>query len=165
LKILRRKRYMDDEFLELKERLINSIFKIKHLGFVFYYGMDKHMTEHGLNMTEVTLMNVIKNNVSDSVENNGISDIQKHLYITKAAVSKMLGVLEKKGYLNRKTNTHNRRTLSITLTPKGREILKLLDNDIENMLIEIIKRLGKPDIEQFILSINRFVDVTSGVIE
>jgi len=156
---------MDDEVLELKDRLINAIFKIKHLGFVFYYGMDKHMTEHGLNMTEVTLMNIIKNNVADSVENTNISDIQKHLYITKAAVSKMLGVLEKKGYLVRETNTHNRRTLSITLTPKGREILKLFDNDIENKLIEIIRRLGKPEIEQFIMSINKFTEVTSSVIE
>jgi len=123
------------------------------------------MTEHGLNMTEVTLMNIIMNNVADSVENTNISDIQKHLYITKAAVSKMLGVLEKKGYLVREVNTHNRRTLSITLTPKGREILKLFDNDIENKLIEIIHRLGKPDIEQFIMSINKFTEVTSSVIE
>ena len=79
----------------------------------------------------------------------------------------MLGVLEKKGYVNREINKSNRRTLTVTLTPGGREIIDRVNNDIDNMLIEIIRRLDKFDfdIEQFIVSINKFTDVTSEVIE
>ena len=157
---------MEEQFLELKERLIESIFRVKHLNSVlFHHGIDTQMTKHGISTAELTLMKTIKNNIADSDKNTGVSDIQKHLYITKAAVSKMLGVLEKKGYINREVNKHNRRTLIITLTPEGRDVLKSLDNDINDTLIKIIRRLGKTDIERLIKSINRLADAASSLIE
>jgi len=153
------------DFIELKERLIESLFKIKHLSSIYHMDMDSQMARSGISIAELTLMKTIKNNAPDSDHNLIISDIQKHLYTSAAAVSKMLGVLEKKGYIVREINRQNRRTLIITLTAEGKEMLNRLEAESGGKLMEIILRLGEKEAEQLIQSIDMFVDATNNVIK
>ena len=152
-----------DEELELREQLVTSVFRIKHLGSIFHTGINTKMDAHGISVAELTLMRTIKDNSVESEENMCVSDIQKHLFISNAAVSKMLGVLEKKGYITRNINTHNRRELVITLAPGKKEIINDLEREIDDKLAVIIQSLGKEKIEQFIRSVNEFVDATSNL--
>lgn len=145
---------MNDEINKLKEQLIQSMFRIKKLTLTFPTGMETNMEKLNISMTELALMKTIEENHLDSDKNTYISDIQNNLFITKAAVSQMLGVLEKKGYLNRDIDKLNRRTLIITLTQNGRDVLKSVEKDFSNMLGKIIICLGKDNTEQFIKSIN-----------
>jgi len=150
---------------ELKDHLIQAFFRIKHLASSFHSGADSKMSELDLNMAELTLMKEIKCNALDSDENAFISDIQKQLYVSKAAISKMLASLEKKDYVNRDINRQNRRTLIVTLTPKGKEVLRVIEDDFDNTLMKIIQKLGKDNTEQFITGINRFADAINDVIQ
>ena len=150
-----------NEELQLKEQLIDSFFRIKHLGSIFHTGMNTKMAAHDISIAELTLMRTIKNNAMDSDENMCVSDIKKHLFTSNAAISKMLGILEKKGYINRDVNKHNRRALIIILTPKGKEIIDDLEKEMDDKLIGIIQSLGKTEIEQLVRSINLFVDAIS----
>ena len=156
---------MENELFEMKERLIASIFRIKRFSYMCQAVLDTKMEKHGISMAELTLMKAVRNNVLDSDENTGISDIQRRLFTSKAAISKMLGVLERKGYLVRDINRQNRRALIITLTPEGHEILRCLEKNINDKLIEITAAVGKADVEQLIESINRFADTAIGVID
>lgn len=151
---------MNKELFGLEDRLIESIFRIKHINSIYPMGIEAEMVKNGVSMAQLTLMKTIRHNTLDSDRNTSISDIQKHLFTSTAAISKMLGILEKKGYINRDINKQNRRLLIITLTPKGREILEYLEKEIDKNLTEIITRLGKSEVEQLVKSINLFVDAT-----
>jgi len=73
-------------------------------------------------------------------------------------------VLEKKGYILRETNKHNRRMLTITLTREGKDVLDCMSVDLDRILTEIIRLLGKDEIEQFIKSVNGFADAAKSVV-
>ena len=156
---------MDEELIDLKNRLLQSIFRIKQLGSIFHSCLDTQIARHEISIAEFSLLKAIMNNVADSDENIGISYLMEHLYITKAAVSKMLGVLENKGYINRDVNRHNRRTLVITLTPEGKDVIKHFEKYFDDILMGIIRQLGKHDIEQFTRSINQFADAANSVVK
>ena len=132
---------MDKEYIQIKEQLMQSIFRVKHLNSAFYSDADLQMAKCGISITEFALMKTIENNMLDSDENTGVSDIQKHLYVTKAAISKMLGVLEKKGYVNREVNRHNRRTLLIKLRRDLDEAVSYEEYERARVLRDKIKEI------------------------
>ena len=156
---------MSDTLLDLKERLIQSLFRVKGMASNIHTGGEDRMAKYGVSIAELTLMSVVKNNSPDSDDNVIIADIQKRLFTSKAAVSKMLGVLERKGFVNRDVNRHNRRELVITLTEKGANVLNDLKNEVDGMLENVISKLGQEKTEQIINAINQFSDAISGVIE
>lgn len=155
---------MDEELHDLKTRLLQSIFRIKQLVSIFHYCADAQAAMHELSIAEFTLLKAIMNNAMDSDENIGVSYITEHLYITKAAVSKMLGVLENKGYVNRDISRRNRRELTITLTPLGKEVIIHYEKYFDDMLTGIIRQLGKNDVEQFTKNINQFADAANNIV-
>ena len=156
---------MMNEDLQLEEQLIEAVFRIKHLGSIFHTGMNTKMAAHGISIAELILMRTIKDNSIDSDENMCVVDIQKHLFVSNAAISKMLGVLEKKGYINRHVNKHNRRALIITLSPEKKEIINDLEKEIDDRLMLIIELLGKMEIEQFVRSVNLFVNAANSLVK
>ena len=151
---------MDSDFNELKERMMQTIFRMRQIIMSLH---SREIVELNLNLVEITLLVAIKDNSLGSEKN--IADLQKLLSVTKAAVSKMLGVLENKGYVIRDINKQNRRTLLITLTPKGKEAIEYIEKEIDENLIKIFERMGKDNIEQFITNINRYADTISDIYE
>ena len=155
---------MADMIPEIKEQLIQVLFRVKTSTANFHAGDNKKMALYGVNIAELTLMSAVRYNSQESTDNIGITDVQKFLYTSKAAISKMLGVLDKKGYINRDINEQNRRELIITLTEKGSSALKDLEKDIDDMLSRIITNLGKEQTSQIINVINQFADAINDVI-
>lgn len=143
----------------LANHLMHSIFKFKSLvgsGL----GMDALENKGALNMTELILMNAVMGNTADSENNVGLSDVRGYLSISKAAVSQMLGSLEKKGFINRDIDRSNRRNLIVTLTPEGRQALEQQYNEFSDRLEKIIDRLGEDDVKQMIKIVNRMMEIT-----
>jgi len=143
----------------LAEQLIHSVFRFKKIGMKGLSGMEFHADEYDVNMAELALMKMVKDNAYDSDKNTSVSDIQDFLFITKAAVSQMFSSLEKKGYLNREIDKRNRRKLIVTLTPKGHEVLSHMEEKGVTLLKEIISRLGEDDTKQLIEIFDRFADI------
>jgi len=145
---------MDDNLSALKEQLVASFFCLKRLISSLHVETD----DGGLSMAELVLMKDIQDNALDSNNNACITDIQNHLHISKAGVSKMLGVLEKKGYINRDIDRNNRRNLIITLTPKGKDTVNNLYRESDELIIKIIRQLGEDDTKKFVKYVNRLED-------
>lgn len=143
---------------KLKTQLVHSIFQLKRLHGAGF-GMDATENKSDINTTELLLMKGIADNSVDSVNNVGLSDVRGYLSISKAAVSQMLGALEKKGYINRDIDKNNRRNLIVTLTPKGREVLTNKDNDFNDWLEKIITLLGEDDVKQLITIVGRMTEI------
>lgn len=146
----------------LKTQLIHSIFQFKSLLGVDF-GMNTAENKSDVNMTELVLMNAIADNSADSENNVGLPDVRGYLSISKAAISQMLGVLEKKGYVNRDIDKKNRRNLIVTLTHKGREILTEKYNEFSDKLEKIITHFGEDDIKQMIIYINRMIETINTI--
>lgn len=150
---------MDSEIQVQKEQMMNSIFRAKKMLQRFPHTFDDKIKKYNINTAELFLMKEIENNCLGSPDNVSISDIQNFLFITKAGVSQMLNALEGKGYINRDIDRNNRRKLIITLTPLGEDTLQDVTKVFDATLSEIIARLGKDEINKFIESINRIIDV------
>ena len=54
----------------------------------------------------------------------GISDLSDHMEITAAAASQMVEKLVQTGLLDRTEDPHDRRAKHVTLSDKGRELIK-----------------------------------------
>lgn len=81
------------------------------------------------------------------------------LAVSKAAVSQMLGSLEKRGYIQRKIDRENRRKIIITLTEKGKSAVDEGQTRMDAVMARIIKQLGAVEAQQFERSLTRFARV------
>lgn len=146
----------------LKAQLMRTVFQFKKLTGAGF-GMDSAENKGDINMTELVLMKGISDNSADSENNIGLPDIREYLSISKAAVSQMLGSLEKKGYINRDIDKNNRRNLIVTLTQKGRELLSHKEKQFDDKLEKIMAGLGEDDVKQLISIINRLIEVINKI--
>jgi len=108
--------------------LVRSIFRFKNIGMSFPTGADTDIS-----LAELALMKGIMDKTFDS---DG-AKIQEALCIKKAAVSQMLGVLEKKGYITRDINKENRRKIILRLTKKGETLINKTEKKVNALLSEM----------------------------
>lgn len=142
----------------LKTQLIRTVFQFKKLTGAGF-GMDSAEGKSDINMTELVLMKGISDNSADSENNVGLPDVREYLSISKAAVSQMLGSLERKGYINRDIDKNNRRNIIVTLTHEGHEVLTNNYNEFNQRLDKIITHLGVDDVKQLIRIINSMIEI------
>lgn len=70
------------------------------------------------------------------------TELSGAMEVTKPAISKMLNVLEDKGYIERKQDPKDRRAVYVTLTEKGREVRDESMNIMKTAVDRIIKQMG-----------------------
>ena len=145
--------------LTLEKQLINAVFQLKHLFTKLHMEADEKYGGYDVSMAELELMKEIRDNTLDAKKNACSADIQHHLHISKAGVSKMLGVLEEKGYINRDVDKNDRRNIIITLTEEGRNVVNILSKDSDEYFTKIIQQLGVPETNQFVQYVSKFVEV------
>jgi DNA-binding MarR family transcriptional regulator len=148
----------------LKDLLIRAMFRVKGLTAKLHSTGSAKMAGCGISMAEFQLMSLVRYNSLNSGSNASVAEIQNILYTTKGAVSKMLGALEGKGYINRDVNKQNRRELVITLTENGLSVLSDLESEADKMLSSIIDKLGQDRTAQIIEGINQLSDAISEVV-
>jgi DNA-binding MarR family transcriptional regulator len=138
---------------ELHNELLRCLFRIKKLTLTF---RPYRPPEEGeLNMASLCLLYYIREHPGDLKGET----ICRALCVTKAAVSQMLGALEKKGYLTREVNKDNRRCIILSLTGKGTAFIEKTNAETEARLAGIISRFGKDKVKELITLINRFSDI------
>jgi DNA-binding MarR family transcriptional regulator len=143
----------------LEKELLACIFRFKSIGINILKRPDGKKTD--LSLVEIALMKGIADNTFESEGEK----IQKALYIKKAAVSQMLGVLEQKGYIIREINPANRRKLILTLTKKGIKTLRDTEKVVDALTAKIIAQFGEKETGDFIRQFNRFGDVIADILQ
>ena len=141
---------------ELRDRLVHSMFRFKKLGMIFPPGIDIHMGE-------LFVMKSIEGNSSCPAHSSPVSDLPKHLMISKPAMSQLLNGLEKKGYIIREIDKLDRRKISVTLTPEGQNILTRTKDYADSMLETVISRFGEENTRQLIELFTRLTDISEEV--
>jgi DNA-binding MarR family transcriptional regulator len=140
----------------LIDRLVQTIFRFKQIENAFraFSLTSTRQTAPNASIAEVVVLKGIKDHVFDS----GEVTIPDLLCISRAAVSKLLGDMEKNGYILREINKANRRKLSISLTEKGRAAIEEHEHKFMELFAEIVDRFGEKDMKQLIRLSSRFMD-------
>jgi DNA-binding MarR family transcriptional regulator len=81
------------------------------------------------------------------------------LCVSKAAVSQILGSLEKMDYIRRAIDRDNRRKIIITLTKKGKSAVDKGQRHMDDLMAHIIEGLGEEDVRDFVRLLDRFAEV------
>jgi DNA-binding MarR family transcriptional regulator len=78
------------------------------------------------------------------------SELSESLGSSAARISKVLGVLERKGQIHREINTSNRRYISVTITEAGRERITHLMRIAREHIVLVFTEMGEKNAEEFI---------------
>ena len=91
-----------------------------HAGTYMASRLDGHFrAELGISLPEQDLLNVLEK-VGGEVK---LSDLARHVYLSKAGMTKMIGRLAKAGLVERQASRTDRRAASARLTRSGRRLL------------------------------------------
>jgi len=145
---------------DLKNTLARSVFRFRKAT------ISLMRLENKQNMNEIMVLGALAKNAchndgesGQESLNNIIAEMSDEMHISKSAVSQILGVMERKGYVKRETDPADRRRVIVQLTPEGRAIAEQMIVYADNAFSEMISRFGESNTEQFISLINKLADV------
>ncbi len=92
-------------------------------------------------------------------------DISEEMSISSARVATILNNLEKKGLVERKIDTIDRRRILVALTRKGEEQAENSNRKVINQIEKMLKLLGEEDAKEFVRITARIVDLAPKVVE
>lgn len=85
-------------------------------------------------------------------------DIVSALDMTGGRVAGILRSLEKKGFISRRTDENDRRRIMVSSTPAGSDYVENGREQLRSRLSAIINAMGSKSAENFIRSMEEFVD-------
>jgi len=145
---------------DVKNNLARSIFRFRKAS------ISLMRLENAQNMNEIMVLGALSRSACHNDGGGGqesfnsiITEMSDEMHISKSAVSQMLGVMERKGYIKRETDTADRRKMIVRLTPEGKAIAEEMKGYADSAFSEMISRFGESNTEQFISLINKLADV------
>ena len=162
---------------ELKSELLHALFALRNMHFhrivphefSAWGGSRRRYSEAeelGLNVPEFALLKQIKMR-EERGETGGawLTKMGEYLRVSKAAVSQMLGALDKRGLLTREPDPANRRTILVKLTGKGCEMIDGFEREFDNYLVMLIMRFGESDTREIIRLIYKFTKIIETIVK
>ena len=164
--------------VELKGELMHALFVLRSLNF-HKFGQGKfgiagaswrhahghahphpHACENDLNMPSFALLKQLQMR-EEKGESGGawLSEMREYLQVSKAAISQMLGALEKRGLVTREPDPENRRTIIVKLTDAGKETIEHFERVFDNHIGLMVERFGEKDTREIIRIIYKFADI------
>ena len=84
------------------------------------------------------------------------SEMSAALHASTARISAVLGVLEKKGQIERNIDKNNRRNILVTVTEAGRERAETEFREMQNGMASVFTEMGEADTSEFIRLMKKF---------
>ena len=84
------------------------------------------------------------------------TELSEAMGVTKPAISKMLNVLENKGYIVRQQDPKDRRAVYVTLTEKGQTVREESMKVMKDGLDQIIRQMGNETTDRLIDTLQDF---------
>jgi len=96
------------------------------------------------------------------LHNNGDSKmcgIAKFMSVTTAAMTGMVDRLEKYGYVERESEPEDRRIINVSLTHKGLELVKKINDQRRHMIIDVFGKVSGEDRSDYIRVLMKIKDI------
>ncbi len=118
-----------------------------------------------MSIGEFCVMSIIHSEYNETGQKLTPTSLNDMLGTKKPATSRMLTVLEKKGYVEKTSDERDRRIYYLELTKKGNEILEREKSLFHDLINRISLRLGDEEIEQILQALTRLNDILEEEIE
>lgn len=133
----------------LIEKTIENIYAIKHK---IMSEMAFFFKEIGITHSQMTVLRILKKN-----ENINIKDIAGILGITSSATTQIVNELVKKGFLLRKRNPDDRRTVNLTLSEKSIKQFDSIKNKSFSELYSLFEALSDDELLDYYKLNNKII--------
>lgn len=97
----------------------------------------------GLKQSEIRVLLCIKEISGHADGIITISEISKQLFVTSPTVTELVKSLSSKGYLERRTNSKDKRVVDLKLTDKGEKIVAKVVTSYTNLFAGLVDKLGE----------------------
>ena len=98
---------------------------------------------------------VVLENVTQINDKVTVSKLAEEMKVTKAASSKIVTSLEKKGFVERITDSNDKRFSYILLTTKGEAVVAKTYCSMENLSKRIAEKMGEEDMSTLVRLMNK----------
>jgi DNA-binding MarR family transcriptional regulator len=149
---------------ELTRDLLHALFFFRRSSATIFHS-TLNANGGGLSVAELSALGCIRNcnendcDVADTADQTVHYAMHETLAVSKAAISQMLGSLEKRGYIQREINRDNRRKIIITVTKKGKTAVDKGGKYMDALMSRVIKRFGEDDARNFVQLLTRFTEI------
>ncbi|HBT47417.1 MAG TPA: MarR family transcriptional regulator [Peptococcaceae bacterium] len=87
------------------------------------------------------------------------SELSRKVGLEKGSLTTLLDSLEKIGFIARKGDPRDRRKTLVSLTPRGRAHMEEVTARQRDIILELLKKLGRPEADELIASLKKAVDI------
>lgn len=87
-------------------------------------------------------------------------ELAEAMGVSTARISTALNNMEKKEFILRKADHHDRRRVDVTITPKGSKYIIDKCNELMEQRKKLLNELGNEDAKDFIRILGRIVDIS-----
>lgn len=98
---------------------------------------------------------VVLENITQINQEVTISRLADEMMVSKAASSKIVSSLVKKGFVERKPDQVDKRVAYINLTYKGKEVIERAYSSMENLSKIIAEKMGEEDMSNLVSLMNK----------
>ncbi len=117
------------------------------------------MTKGDTHFTELTLMKSIVHSCPGSCGNLNVSSMREQLHLSQSAVSQALKSLEKKGYVTRDIDPHDRRKISVAVTESGCRAVEESERCYKDAMNYVISRFGEDNLMQLTELLEQLISI------
>lgn len=128
--------------------------QLRRVGHVFSPSTDLRPSESNLLVTLTYLC-------PPGAKGIKVSELAKHLKITSAAVTHVVQSLEQGGYVVRKMDSKDRRSILVSATEAGHAYIEAREKDLFNRFQHLREHLGTEDTEQLVKILSKSIKYLS----
>jgi MarR family transcriptional regulator, negative regulator of the multidrug operon emrRAB len=115
---------------------------VRQVGDCMREMLDERLSTEGISYGRFMLLVILDR---DPEQPLAASELAEHAGVTKQTVTSLLDGLEKDGFISRKTDPRDRRSVMIKLQPQGSEILQHIMPGLYRKQVEMMKDLTRDE--------------------
>lgn len=141
------------KFKKLQEEFLKTINRFGKIKYELLF--------HNVSRREYEMLAVMERFMHESGNRKGIyvSELAKILRVSSPAVSRMIGILETKGFIVRDVDKEDRRNTYVYLTKSGTEARKKNEAQMDKVMHRIMTRMGENNMKELIILWNQLADI------
>jgi DNA-binding MarR family transcriptional regulator len=120
------------------QKLLEAFMRIRRIGW-------RQSSIAGLTISEIMVLHVIRKAVASDGEGIRVSEISAHLNVASPTITQQINSLVTQGYVQRKIDSGDRRAVRITITDKGKKLLKEHSEAFLASINGLVEYLGEQD--------------------
>jgi DNA-binding MarR family transcriptional regulator len=120
------------------------LYVVKQLELATRARLDAVLKESGVTALQYTALSVLERRPTMSA-----ADLARASFVRAQSAADLIGALERRGLIERRTDPDNRRRMLISLTAEGRTFLDTYDPRVEELEEQMLADLGPEDRKAF----------------